>query len=180
MNNFSIARNAEWYIDPTAFQAIKNNLKESNKMEIYNGDICEVKVGNTERTILVLDVHGKYVSGISLCEDDRLPLSIVAQGMRYGDPAFISYYYKDNVVNYIRSLSSDELDEILLQVIAVFEKNLADKPSKTVTTTPVKLPAATPDTKEHVLETNLELAKVIAERDVFKSLYEQLLASVIK
>lgn len=175
-HKFSIAKNAEGYTDPTAFTALKATIKaekEKSKMEVYAGDICWFKqtVSQNERLFIVLNTNGKSSVGLQLCDDDRLPYAIKVQSVMYTNPMLVTYAYNDNATNYVRSLSSDEMAELLEAVVKAlgYKPPVASKPA--IQTKPAE-PAK-------VSDASVKLAEVSAERNIYKNLYEQLLNSVI-
>lgn len=80
-----LKRNASGYYDPTAYEAIKNILKEGEKMEVYKGDIfyCDdyqhtVNSKDKRPAVIVSNNSGnhfsKYVEVVYLTTRDKKPL----------------------------------------------------------------------------------------------------------
>ena len=163
---YSINRNGSGYYDPTAYKAIKNYMRNGeNSMKLYKGDIVEIETntGLTKEAV-ILSVHSKFSTILILTENESLPYSVNCKGLRFTDPGMIQYVFNDNVKELIRSMKQDEIDYLLQEVVdgLGYEAQKNDIPEG--------------DSIEVFSE---ELTKVKAERDVYKSLYENLIGSMI-
>lgn len=176
---YDIFRNGSGYVDTTAFKAIRNYLKREEKnMELYSGDIFKGRMNSGgERIFVILSVHDRYSTVLMLCDNENLPIAISCAGMKYTDPGQIQYIFNDNLIDFIRSMTKPEFDDLMQ---AVVDSLGYEAPVKEVVkeVTPEFIPPASDDTPfDNALCE--ELTKVKAERDVYKSLYENLIRSMI-
>lgn len=168
--------NGEGYYDPTAYKAIEHAMRGKEKdMELYNGDIFEVRQtsGMTD-TAVILSVHKRFSTALILKDDPALPIKVKGVRIQYVDPAMIGYIFNDKFTSFVRSLDDDEYKEIMQAVV----NELGYVPDDRETG---KEPAEEREITDGVvdLQTMEELTKTKAERDVYKSLYENLLGSML-
>lgn len=134
-----LKRNGSGYYDPTAYKAMKNIEKGEETMK--RGEIWEIGYGMEAKYAVIVSVQEIFCNVLVLsdeCKGDH-DIAIKATGMRYTNPAMLSYAYKDRFNRFIRAMRDDELDELLAKITekldfpasvndeARFEKLLADK-----------------------------------------------------
>ena len=168
--------NGECYYDPTAYKAIEHAMRGKEKdIELYNGDIFEVRQtsGMTD-TAVILSVHKRFSTALILKDDPALPIKVKGVRIQYVDPAMIGYIFNDKFTSFVRSLDDDEYKEIMQAVV----DELGYVPDDRETG---KEPAEEGEITDGVvdLQTMEELTRTKAERDVYKSLYENLLGSML-
>lgn len=186
-------RNASGYYDSTAYEAIKNIIESEkvNRMTINQGEIWEIKQNNgTYRNVIVLAVHDDVAQVLQLIDvGNSYSIEINCQGIKYTDPRKIQYTFNDTFTDFIRNLKTEEFDKIMNAVADCLGlsthhteeavepvdfqeelKNAMKKPVIEMTQDSIVFNQA--DTEE--------LIKAKAERDIFKGLYEKLLADVMQ
>lgn len=134
-----LKRNGSGYYDPTAYKAMKNIEKGEETMK--RGEIWEIGYGMEAKYAVIVSVQEIFCNVLVLsdeCKGDH-DIAIKATGMRYTNPAMLSYAYKDRFNRFIRAMRDDELEELLAKITekldfpasvndeARFEKLLADK-----------------------------------------------------
>lgn len=171
-----IRRNNSGYYDPTAFEAIKNvikNERKTSKMKMKKGEIWEVQAGSGQfKNVVILNANNDLAQVIPINgHGNEYCIEINCQGISFADPRKIQHIFSDKFVNYIRTLKDDEYNIIMDAVAEI----LGIKTSYEEAVEPLHL---LPETLEN--DNSEELIKAKAERDVFKNLYEKLLADVMK
>lgn len=175
MTDFDLLRNSEGYYDPTAYNALLkviNHEKEHKTMEKYfKGDLVRARQNNgLEKEYVIIAVHERYCTVLMLAEDDTLPIAIRCNVVKYTDPGMLQFMYTNNILSFIRALTDEEIDNLMKAVFYSLGWEGPDNEKKPATKEDIK------NTKV-LADTAIELAKVTAERDVYKSLYMQLLES---
>ena len=193
MNN-DIRRNGSGYCDPTAFSAISNyikgeKVKKVNKMK--QGEIWEIHMSNgTYRNAIVLAAHDDIAQIVQLGDaSNSHSIEVNCQGIMYTDPRRVQYTYNDTFTNYIRTLKSEEFEQIMNAVAdylglsaqtaeeAVEPVNYQEDFNDKVRKSAVEFTAN--GLTFNPIESD-ELIRAKTERDVYKGLYEKLLESVMK
>lgn len=189
MNDLKV--NGAGYYDPTAYAALSNiQRKEDKGMELYNGDILEYEKSNGSLCeVVILAVHDKYSTILSLSDSDKQPYGVKCRGMRYTDPGMIQYAYNNKLSNYIRSMTDYEYAELMDAVVDSlgYEAKTVEV-AKKVETPALCIPESEASTvvagvkpvQEPSVESfSEELTRTKAERDVYKELYENLFGRMI-
>lgn len=178
-----ILRNGSEYKDPTAYNAITNCLKEGKKMALYKGDIFEIDYPNGEtRYAVILAVHTKYATILTVSENDKLPYKVPCRGMKYTDPGMIQYAYNDKFKTFIRSMKEDEFKKLFDAVIKKLGYEPTEsksEPEKKAETAPVEYVRKDQFMIPKMEQLETDLLKTQAERDVYKSLYQELVESLM-
>lgn len=177
-----LIRNAEGYFDPIAGEALDNYKKDNETMKAK--EIWEVKQNNGKYLdVLVLAVNGSVATCLNLLDLYASNLiEVICQGIRYVDTRKIQFAYQDMAVKFIRLLTDDEFGKVMDDValkLGIKSKTVIQK---------VEVPVeAKEEPKEMSIEQQIpfnceseELVKAKAERDIYKGLYEKLLADVMK
>lgn len=176
-----IARNGSGYYDPTAFEAMKNIIKKVKVYKMKHGEIWEIQQNNGEfKNVIVLASHNDIaqVLHISKYGGDN-SIEVNCQGISFTDPRKIQYAFNDNFTNYIRTLKDEEFEAIMdavaegLGLVTSYEKAV-EPVQEEWHPIPEVLERLPFDGESE------ELIKAKTERDVYKDLYENLLADVMK
>ena len=195
-----LRRNGSGYYDPTAYKALKNIEREEQEMEIRKGEVWQVEIGNSVRTVVVLAVHGSYSTVLTFSDEqrERRTVQLNAQGMKYTEPGMVSYKFHDAFDKFIRLTTDEEFADIIKQVsealgLDIYETvPFAIGESKEIQ----RLQVALEDASAKIIELekdNVQLAATIyenektdsnitvlkTERDLYKSQFESLLERVI-
>lgn len=115
----SLAKNGSGYYDPTAHNAFKNIISES-KPECLRGDIYTVELKNmqAERKVLVIGNDyrktDRWISVLLLQDEEKGKnvVPIVAGSMMYVDCDRVTYIDRNNVQNYVRTATAEEMAKI--------------------------------------------------------------------
>ena len=115
----SLAKNGSGYYDPTAHKALTNIISES-KPACLRGDIYtfELKNSATERKMLVIGSDDRktdrWISVLVLNDEarGRNTVPIVAGSMMYADCDRATYVDRNNVLNFIRTATEEEMAQI--------------------------------------------------------------------
>ena len=180
-----MVRDGSGYVDFTAYQAMKNIEKGQNNMKCKHGDIFEYKLSTGEMKLAVIvspdwRSDDRYVNVICMTDelkgDISVPVSTV-HGLMYADCKMVSFADTRRLDSFVQSVKEAEMqkiDEGIAECLGiepqVIEKEVVKEVIKEVPKEVVKEVATTD---------RVELAKAKAEADVYKSLYEQLLAKVM-
>lgn len=184
-----LLRNGSGYIDTTAYKAIKNYQKGESKMEFNRGEIFEYELaGRSERKkalVVSADFRSeeRYINIIVLIDEPKgqINVPIVCEGMMWADCGMVSFATNDRLGNFIKRATDAEMkqvDEGIIRSLGLEHKlveveKIVEVPVEKVVEVPVQIPGARPVPDE------LEYAAAKAEANVYKNLYEQLLARMI-
>lgn len=173
--------NGPGYYDPTAYDAIsKICTKKDGGIKLSKGGIYEIGYPNGEtKYAAILATHVRYATILVMSENDKLPYKVSCEGVKYTDPGMIQYAYNDRFKTFVGSMEEDEFDNLFNAVIG----KLGYEPTKSKTENELGIEAETSPIeyardgrfmvpKTAKLET--DLLKVQAERDIYKSLYQEL------
>lgn len=212
-----VRRNGSGYFDPTAYKAIikaegGGNTKMNNEMK--NGEIWECEFGGATGLALILKVQEGFCNVLMLKDEKReTSVAVVAQGMKYTDPALLSYKMNKAFIRYVRTMKDAEFEKIRRKVKESLGFGNAEENSLKTTADSLldcqlreeneRLKMELEDTKRkaeslkcenQILEIQketmsaaveqsdgirIEMAKIQAERDLFKQFYEQMFERVI-
>lgn len=184
----TILRNGSGYYDPTAFEAIKNIIKSEKVKKVKTmekGEIWEIQQNNgTYKDVIVLSTGGDVAQVIQLSErGNDFSLTVNCQGIKYTDPRKIQYAFSDVFTTFIRALRDDEYKNIMGAVAEVLGLSTVQLPEADESQEEQEEwhPIPEPDIMPLPFECDPEaLIKAQTERDVYKGLYEKLLADVMK
>lgn len=114
-----LKRNGSGYYDPTAYKAIRKiqNGGVSN-MNIRKGEIWEVEHGAINKLALVIAYHGSYCSVLILNDEPResRDIRLNARGMKYTESGMVSYKFCDAFVDFVRTTTDEEFDDVMGKV----------------------------------------------------------------
>lgn len=164
-------RNAEHYMDLTAYQAIRNVERKEKIMEYKKGEIFEYEAPyNEKRQVLIVSSDERkgdwYLNGIMLESNPKGSnvVQVICGSMQYADCDKVSLIKSENMGQYIRTASDEEMaavDEGLLDAFGL-------QP-------PEQLDFSEP------IENNVseKMIRLECERDLYKRQYEQLFEKLI-
>lgn len=181
----TILRNGSGYYDPTAFGAIKNIIKSEKVKKVKTmekGEIWEIQQNNgSYKDVIVIAAHDDIAQVIQVSDiEGSYSLRVNCQGIRYTDPRRIQYAFNDNFTNFIRKMTDDEFETIMDAVAEVLGLEMS-QPAEVVEPQEEWHAIPEPDIMPLPFECDPEaLIKAQTERDVYKGLYEKLLADVMK
>lgn len=190
-----LLRNGSGYVDLTAYHAMENVLRGENQMEFNRGEIFEYKTNNGYEIKKALVVSadfragGRYLSIIVLIDEPKgvINVPIVCEGMMYADCGMVSFATNDRLGNFIRKATEAEMaqiDEGIAKCLGIEPKVVEVEKIVEVPTIPVESTIEMTADGVHAesklaIEAVEELAAAKAEANVYKNLYEQLLARMI-
>jgi len=175
-----IRRNGSGYVDMTAYKAIRSYMKGEKEMDLYQGDIFTVQFKNgQEREAVILAVHDNFSTILVLGDNDTQPYAVKCNGMKYTNPGMLSYMFNDCFTGFIRSMKNDEYNDLMKAVIDALGY---EAPAKEIVKEAA--PAVNYVRQGQILIPETEalkadLTKAKAERDIYKSLYDNLISSMI-
>lgn len=170
-----LLRNGDGYIDPTAYNAMKN--WEGQKMQLNPGDIINISFPNSERLTMcfVVKPEKEYIE-ILIPHKDRefvnqneIAINYDLFGVNktsYADAARLSYISPDRVDSKISELADVERERLFTAIKIAL--GLSDVPE------PLDEPTKYPD-EDYLID--LETAKT--EARIYKDMYEKLLREVV-
>ena len=183
-----LLRNGSGYVDYTAYQALTNIEKkierEEKQMEFNRGEIFSYTMnGGDRRKALVISADfrakDRYISIIVLTEEPKpnsVPITTLT-GIMYADCGMVSFATNDRLGNFLQSVNETEmkdLEEGIMYCLGIErEEKVVEVPAKAETGI-VMYEAITENAK--LLES---LATAKAEANVYKELYNNLLAKVM-
>lgn len=187
-----LKRNGSGYYDPTAYKAMKN-FEIGGVTTMKRGEIWKIGFGRDEKLAVVITVQKTFCNVLVLNEQckDESDIAIKAIGLKYTNPAMMSYAFKDNFHEFIRLMSDHEITEVIAKINerldfpvsvtdeAYFEELLKDKNEEI---------EALKDRIEVLVEQNEEVnhsitertvIELTVERDLYKTQYEKMLERLI-
>lgn len=180
-----LLRNGSGYVDFTAYSAIKNIERENERMEFKRGEIFEYEMLDRHEIKKALVVsadfrsNDRYISVILLIDepknDNCVPIT-TGGGIMYADCGMCSFAVNDRLGNYVRTVPSKEME----QVDEGIAKCLGIQQKKEPTTRALEMPVGAKNERVvEVADNTAEVAALKAELNVYKGLYESLLAKVV-
>lgn len=172
-----LLRNGSGYVDITAYKAI-NNLERMKKMEFKRGEVFEYETNSGEiKSALVVSAdfraESNYINIIMLTDapkgDVNVPIR-TSGGMMYADCGMVSFALAFRMGQFLRVTTDDEMaqiDEGICKCLGLESKTIEVPVEKVVEVTPSPV------------QYSEELATAKAEANVYKGLYERLLATMM-
>lgn len=175
-----LLRNGSGYVDYTAYKALKNCAKGESDMAFNRGEIFEYEMVNRNEVKKALVVSAdfrrneRHISIIVLNDEPKgqVNVPIVCQGKMYADCGMVSFATNDRLGDFIRKATETEMaqiDEGIAKCLGIEQKTVVETIKKEV-------PVPAPTVPKSVFE---ELAITKAEANIYKNLYEQLLAKML-
>lgn len=183
-------RNAEHYMDMTAYEAIQNAEREMGMLP-KKGEIWNVEYNGNERTVVVVAAHEEHCTVLLLNEypKSNKDIKVIGKTVMYTDPAMLAFRYNSTFTSIIKKMPDDEFSD-LLGYVADALCIQTDEQTDRVEELEEKLKKARMEV-DRLTEQNFRLSKqskenptadvaaLKAERDVYKTLYEQTIAKLI-
>ena len=183
--------NGQKYYDPTAYKAIVNVMKEEKScMAKYNdGDIVIAAINGMPRIeYLLIRCFDGYATAYRLLGTPPTENSntVRSRQLRYYDAGKFNFVYYDNIEEYVRTLSDDEMAEVRFSIVETLDLFLDERWNDSEDT-PLVEPVVPDDKKllDVIGSVNEKLGGYVddakniirleAERDVYKGLYLDLL-----
>lgn len=180
-------RNNEYYMDLTAYHAIKNIEGYGDKMELKKGEIFKYDAGYETRKVLIVSSDERkdewYVNGIMLEANPTGNNLVKIDEEMWADCDKVSLLQRGKFGQYIRTATIEEMGQLEDGILEAFDlylpediekiKRLKDKvDALTVENEKLKeAPTTRIDPASHI--------KLEAERDFYKQQYEMLLERLI-
>lgn len=103
-------------------------------MNIRKGEIWEVEHGNYNKLALVIKNHGSYCSVLLLNDEPResRDIRLNAKGMKYTESGMVSYKFCDAFVDFVRTTTDEEFDDVMGKVSESLCLNVQGKTSSDV------------------------------------------------
>lgn len=193
-------RNAEHYMDMTAYLAIQNAERELG-MYPKAGEIWTVEKNGIEKTVVVVAAHDEYYTVLQLDDRQKNPydIKITARSVMYTDPGMLAYQYHTYFDRLIYTLpdrefagflgavadalcikaddQSDELEAKEAEINSL--KDMCGEYSELVGRLRKEIEALGEELEGRQTPGE-QMAAIRAERDVYKTLYEQTVAALIE
>jgi len=181
-----LLRNGSGYVDFVAFEAIKNIEKEKKAM-FKRGEIFEYEMrdrGDVKMALVVsadFRANDRFVNIIILNENPvgEVTVPIVCRGKMYADCGMVSFAHTDRMLDFVRKATDAEMAQIdagIMECLGLERKELELPEAKI----PEFKEIALMPMQEAKVETySEELATAKAEANVYKDLYEKLLAKML-
>ena len=168
----------------------EKGMDETNMLEICRGDIWITDGGNGEATeTLVLGAHGKYCTTLLLrpTAPEENAVEVISRTRMYTDAGKPGYVFYNRFREFVKSVPDKEIARIekgILHALGIESAVMDGWTAKAKEAEPV---AAQENTSEKVVEEpekpqcncrrrelghELQVAKLTAERDMMKNLYE--------
>lgn len=182
-------RNGSGYADFTAYIAMNNVQKElrkaEKKMEFMRGEIYEYEMPNECKTALVVSADyraaDRYLNVILLNSEPKGDTSVAIttqSGIMYADCGMVSYAVSSRLRNYMRIATSKEMEQIdagICKCLGIESKVIEKEVVKEVIKE-VPMEVSVPVEQNDM---SAELVSAKKEAEIYKTLYEQLLAKVM-
>lgn len=197
--DMELLRNGSGYVDYTAYKALSNYERTEKEMlakinnESRNGEIWKVSTSSrTEKEILIIQDRGNYVVGLVLNDNFFIgAITIRSIAEKYTDPGKVSYYFDDRLETYVKTITSSEYEKVMDVVSDALglkynggNETEAVEPVEYDESKTTELPFPAPAQEDNYIRITFEefesMAKANTEKDIYKGLYEQLLAKLIK
>ena len=199
-------RNGEGYFDPTAAAALRNiggGSRKEKTMKFYTGDIWECSENSGALgTCAVISAHEKYATVLRLVatQTEDTPYRVLARGEMFTDPGRVSFVMCDRLQNFVRTMSEEETVKLREAVREALEFPAADPGNtddhaeelearaKKAENRAIEAEKKVQSLFDELQETKkqaegdgkLELVKAQTQRDLYKSLYEEMLERMIE
>ena len=176
-------RNGSGYADPTAYKAL-SNIERDGKMDFKRGEIFEIEMNNRPDTKKALVVSADFRSGenylnvIVLTDEPKgnINVPIVCEGKMYADCGMVSFVTSNRLLRFIRQARQEEMAQIDEGVAKCRGLEMIDVGLPTESIAEIVAPIIAEQSVEYFSE---ELATAKAEANIYKDLYEKLLAKVM-
>lgn len=150
----------EGYKDPTAYKAMMN---------YKNGDIVAFETNSGEREAVLLACFDGFATAVALADEEHeRDHKIISTALKHADCGRLMTIYYSRVTRYVKTMEVEAFKSLLKHIGATIGTNEPQVVEKIVTKEVAK--EAKDDT-----ETIIRIAKLEAERDLYKQLYKEAL-----
>lgn len=178
-----LMKNGSGYHDPTAYKAL-SNIERDEDMDYKRGEIFEIEMNNRPDTKKALVVSADFRSGenylnvIVLTDEPKgnVNVPIVCEGKMYADCGMVSFITSNRLLRFIRKAREDEMNQIDEGIAKCLGLEMKDVGLPTESIAKIVAPMIVEPSVEVFSE---ELATAKAEANIYKDLYEKLLAKVM-
>lgn len=163
--------------DYTAYKALQNIEREERKMEDKTGEIWGFETNSgIMREAIILKDHGQYSTILPLFDTDNssCDVTVNCRGQKHTNTGKLQYVFDNKLMNYIRTLATEEFGEIMDKVAASLGIQQKEIIKEVVKEVPKEV-------KTTVIEDGgEELARAQAQLEVYKTMYNDLLRMTVK
>lgn len=195
--NRELLRNGSGYVDFTAYSAIKNIESENESMEYNRGEIFEYSTNNYDRkkaVILSADFRkeSRFISILVLQDEPKGMVNVpvkTASGIMYADCGLVSFCTNERLGDFLRITTEEEMqqiDEGIAKCLGIEQKTVEVEKIVEVPVKKQEQRTEFEEFKEIYLKASETVQQMLsdivtakAEANVYKNLYEQLLAKMI-
>ena len=186
--------NASGYYDQTAYKAIINVMKGEN-MKDRTGEIWNIEARNgSQFNAIVIADDGNIATVIRLieCEDDNSDFSIRCKCMMYGCSRMIQYAFVQDLSEYIRTASDEEMQEVKNKILCSlgltenmyvckdFDDDMIESLKESVARMEATIQAEPNVINEHIETMKTQLERTNAQLEVYKKLYDDMMQKMIE
>lgn len=192
-------RNAEHYMDMTAYLAIQNAERELGMLP-KKGEIWKVDYNGAERTVVVVAAHDEYCTALLLNEQRRsksdVAVDVAGVGVMYTTPGMLAYRYNSIFTERVAEMTENDFSDLLCFVaddlciksdeqtdeLLAYKEKVASL-EELILQYQEKVEQQQDEINQ--LEAKIEVSfdeksvALAAERDVYKTLYTETLAKLI-
>lgn len=206
MSDKELKRNGSGYVDPTAYKALKAINNTVGGVAVQVGSVWRAMFSSTPRLLVVVATHYEHASILVLSEESKGPKSVrfaTLQGVEYwATPDMISYKFYADFDTMEGQLVPESIDLLLKKTAeclglhrpmfaSIDEMHEMGRQNKTAE---LKAQIGDLENRNKELEAELEklktertpaddaqqeIARLTAQRDLYKEEYKELLASLI-
>ena len=172
--------------DITAYKAIlqSGGTGNMNNYEINKGEIWEVDNNGSIRLVVVLACFERYAATVML--QDQLPgssaVEVRARDIMYADAGRLGWTFYDKMVDFVRALMTEEEAELRQAIAAALELRQVEQGVAVSAIQAYENQAAIAEAEVKNLQQQLKEKTAEAaskEAEIYKGLYEQLLARAL-
>lgn len=150
------------------------------------GDIYEVETQYGYKEVVILAVHGTYATtlGLSDTQPRENSIAVKSRSIMYADLGKPGYAFDDKLGSFIKALPEEEFSRLLAKFVkAVGYQPPEPQPQKVVAPVIVKEPPKVVMPNQNIQadfdKLRMKLTEAATQRDVYKSLYEEFMKSLI-
>lgn len=168
---YGLKRNAEGYVDPTAYKAIVEADKPIAGDIFHEGDAEWLVLANNDGVLNVLKL---------LDESTANTVEVKSRAIKHTDPRYVQYrFYNPHTFELVKSIPQSDLDSILDAVRDVLGISCSE--TKFVSPPPVTIERVVEKTvdSEETKELRNECIALKHEKDVYMRLYQDMLERLI-
>lgn len=189
-----LTKNAEGYHDPVPYGAIKT-IESRKYMEVKRGEIYEIRMQNGEyRPAIIISSEERSTAAmqsvIILSDEAKgmINVPVICGVKQWVDCGMVSFVFRERISNYIRTATKEEIAEIDAGIMRSLGLDLDDNSEelrkqlecKRMENEDLRKMVEDLKVKEVSVPDNAEVIKMQTERDLYKSLYENMFARLLE